>query len=216
MLSKLIIVIHSRRFDSLLLPITGAPIENICPDPNLFIRNLCYQLVVEDSFHSMANSQRNRALKRWNSTDDLPSLSTTSGSRAKLEPEFIGAKTHAKRTSFTDESIGLTRTWSRIDLRASMRRKQNPIKPVSGLAQATAATTTRMSARSKSSSHGGLSSNNLLFKELSTLVGQQSPVKLAQYLTRFYLDQFQSGFDVQMLAQLVLLKVCLDILMTKK
>lgn len=156
----------------------------------------------------MASRQRNRALKRWNSTDDLLSLSA---GRTKLEPEFVGAKCNATKRTFTDESIGLTRTWSRIDLRASMRRKQYQAQPVSGLAKATVATRAKMSVNGKKSPNlrGSFTSNNLLFKELSTLVGQQSPVKLAQYLTRFYLDQFQSGFDVQMLAQLVLLKVSL-------
>ncbi|KAH9408928.1 hypothetical protein TYRP_011201 [Tyrophagus putrescentiae] len=191
----------SRRFDSAVLPITGAPIDNICPDPNLFIRSLCYQLVVEGSFHSMAGRERNRALKRWNSTDDLLSLSSNSG-KGRLEPEFVGAKGHASRRTFTDESIGLTRTWSRVDLRASMRRKQQQQQQQQRQKQ-------QQQQQHSSQQLSGLSSvasssNNLLFKELSSLLGQ--PVKLAQYLTRFYLDQFQTGFDAQMLAQLVLLK----------
>lgn len=166
------------------MPITGKPIDNVCPDPNLFIRNLCFQLVIEGNFRSMSAREKNRALKRWNSSDDLTSM----GSRQKLEPEFVNAKNHSKQ-SFTDESIALVRTWS-IDPRVFLRKRKGQSAPSSP------------SQAAKQSPQ----SNNLLFKEMTSLMGQ-SPVKLALYLTRFYLEQFQTGFDVQMLAQLVLIKV---------
>ena len=152
----------------------------------------------------MAGRERNRALKRWNSTDDMLSLSSNFG-KGRLEPEFVGAKGHASRRTFTDESIGLTRTWSRVDLRASMRRKQQQQQQQQQRQKQQQQKQQHSAHQLSGLSSVASSSNNLLFKKLSSLLGQ--PVKLAQYLTRFYLDQFQTGFDAQMLAQLVLLRV---------
>lgn len=161
------------------VPIIGTPIDNVCPDSNLFLRTLCYQLVLEGNFRTIANHEKNRALKRWNSIDDIYTLN----SKHKIEPEFIGAKvcgeSLSKKESFNNESLVL-------GMKCLKRSKKMEV--------------------SKNRRKQQQFSNNFLFNELSILVEQSKPVQLSMYLTRYYLDQFQAGFDIYMLAQLVLIK----------
>ena len=157
-------------------------------------------------------------------------ISSTPSSRPHklLEPEFISAKSSSTNrlwpASFTDESISLTRSelaniWKSKNKNHSSHSLLSLSPPSSPLSSPSSSTSSSSSKRSRLLNRNNnnnrcssmISSNNILFKEMATLVSQNHPVQLALYLTRYYLDQMRNGFDVHSLAQLVLIKVSVKV-----
>lgn len=169
----------------------GRPIDHVNPDPNLFLRQLVQQLQLggEKGFARVARQEKNRALKRWSSYEDLH---RDEGKRSDIpyEHNFGGNQ----RGNYKSDLSSMTSDEALLMILPGA--KANGSRP----------TCTNTSMTTNEAPYTLVNPKQLKGELLAYI---SRPGLFVYKITQFQLETFRVGLNMQLLSQLVLLKVSL-------
>lgn len=176
-----------------MVPALGRPIDHVNPDPNLFLRQLVRQLQFGGAkgFARVARQEKNRALKRWSSYEDLH---RDEGERSDIpcghnvgDDRRGGGGGGGKSSMTSDEALYMMLPGQKA--KSSRQAFTTNEAPKTSAATATAAVV----------------NPKQLTGELLAYISR--PGLFVYKITQFQLETFRVGLNMQLLSQLVLLKV---------